>query len=67
MRVQLVMQAMVQKNWPTVAMRRTVPPHLEVRAWEKISATPPPPLVTPASFCTAKRKARRRSQPPMAE
>ena len=45
-RVQLVMQAMVQKNWPTVAMRRTVPPHREVRAWEKISATPPPPLVT---------------------
>ena len=58
---------MVQKNWPTVEMRRTVPPHLEVRAWEKISATPPPPEVTLPSFCTAKRNASRRSQPPMAE
>ena len=66
-RVQLVMQAMVQKNWPTVAISRTVPPHFEVRAWEKIVATPPPPLVTPASFWTAKRNASRRSQPPMAE
>ena len=28
MREQLVMQAMVQKNWPTVEMSRTVPPHL---------------------------------------
>src|ERR1700722_2040808 len=54
-RVQLVMHAMVQKNWPRVAMRSTVPPHLEVRAWEKITATPPPPLETPASFWTAKR------------
>ena len=66
-RVQLVMHAMVQKNWPTVAMRSTVPPHREVRAWAKITATPPPPLETPASFWTAKRNASRRSQPPMAE
>ena len=28
MRVQLVMQAMVQKSCPTVAMSSTVPPHL---------------------------------------
>ncbi len=45
-RVQLVMQAMVQNNWPMVEISRTVPPHLEVRAWAKITATPPPPEVT---------------------
>ena len=67
MRVQLVMQAMVQNNCPMVAIRRTVPPHVEVRAWAKIAVTPPPPLVTAASFWTAKRKESSRSQPPMAE
>ena len=60
MRVQLVMQAMVQKSWPMVAISRTVPPQRCVRAWGKISATPPPPAVTLAGSCTAKRKARRR-------
>src|SRR5580704_7953411 len=67
MRVQLVMQAMVQKSCPTVAISSTVPPHFEVRACAKIVATPPPPLVTPASFWTAKRNESSRIQPPMAE
>ena len=66
-RVQLVMQAMVQKNWPAVEISSTVPPQFEVRAWAKIVATPPPPLVTPASFWTAKRNDSSRIQPPMAE
>ncbi len=60
MRVVLVMQAMVQKNCPTVAMRRTVPPQRCVRAWAKIVVTPPPAAVTLAWSCTAKRKERRR-------
>src|SRR5580704_9075171 len=67
MREQLVMQAVVQKNWPTVEIRRTVAPQREVSACWKIRATPPPPLVTSPAFCTAKRKARSRIQPPMAE
>ncbi len=67
MRLQLVRQAMVQKSWPMVEIRRTVPPHFDVSAWEKINATPPPPLVTSPSFCTAKRNASSRIQPPMAE
>jgi hypothetical protein len=40
------MQAVVQKNCPMLAMRRTMPAHLEVRAWLKMTATPPPPAVT---------------------
>jgi hypothetical protein len=66
-REQLVMQAMVQKNWPTAEMSRTVAPQWEERAWAKITATPPPPAVTLASFWTAKRKARSSTHPPMAE
>ena len=61
------MQAMVQKNWPAVEIRSTVAPHRDVRAWEKMVATPPPAAVTFASSWTAKRKARRRIHPPMAE
>ena len=66
-RVQLVMQATVQKNWPTVEMVSTVVAQLVLRAWVKIVTTPPPALVTPSTSCTAKRKARSRIQPPIAE
>src|SRR5271165_2635299 len=61
MRVQLVMQAMVQKNWPMVEINRTVPPQRCVRAWAKIVVTPPPAAVTLLESCTAKRKERRRT------
>ncbi len=61
------MHAMVQKNCPKVEMKSTVAPHLDVRAWAKMVATPPPAAVTLASSWTAKRKASRRIQPPMAE
>src|SRR5438045_2061235 len=67
MRVVEVMQAVVQKNWPAVEISRTTPAHLLDSAWLKIVATAPPPLVTPASSCTAKRNVSRRTQPPMAE
>src|SRR6476661_4376047 len=66
-RVVEVMQAVVQKNCPAVEMSRTTPAHLLDRAWLKIVATAPPPLVTPASSCTANRKVSRRIQPPTAE
>src|SRR5256885_1684930 len=56
MRVVLVMHATVQKNWPTVEMNSTALAQLVVSAWLKMSATPPPPLVTPASSWTANRK-----------
>ena len=62
-----VMQAVVQKNCPTLAMRSTVPAQPEVRAWLKMTATPPPPAVTASASCTAKRKASRSTQPPIAE
>ena len=66
-REQLVMQAMVQNSWPIAEMNRTAPPHLEVSAWEKITATAPPPLLTPSGLCTAKRNESSRIHPPMAE
>ncbi len=62
-----VMQAVVQKNWPMLAMSSTRKAQSEVSAWLKMTATPPPPAVTPSGSCTAKRKASRRIQPPMAE
>ena len=66
-RVVLVMQATVQKNWPAVEIRSTVPAQFEDSAWLKMTTTAPPPLVTPSSSCTAKRNESRRIQPPMAE
>src|SRR6195952_4500829 len=66
-REELVMQATVQKNWPTVEMSSTMATHEELMAWLKMTATPPPPLDTPAGSCTANRKANKRIQPPMAE
>ena len=62
-----VMQAVVQKNCPMLAMSSTVPAHPDVNAWLKITATPPPPAVTASASWTAKRKASRRTQPPIAE
>src|ERR1700743_513729 len=47
-RVVLVMQATVQKNCPAAEMSRTVPPQFVLNAWLKITATAPPPLVTPS-------------------
>src|SRR6476661_5660870 len=67
MRVVEVMQAVVQKNWPAVEISRMVPAHLLDSAWLKMVATAPPPLVTPASSCTANRKVSSRIQPPIAE
>src|SRR5579859_6589831 len=58
--VVLVIHATVQKNCPAVEINRTVPPHFWVRAWEKITATPPPPEVTLPSFWTANRNERSR-------
>ena len=66
-RVVLVMQATVQKNWPAVEMNSTRLAQFFVSACRKIGYTPPPPAVTPPSFWTANRKARSRIQPPIAE
>jgi hypothetical protein len=44
-----------------------VPAQFTVSAWLKMTATPPPPLVTPPTSCTANRNASSRIQPPIAE
>src|SRR6476646_3564082 len=49
MRVVLVMQAVVQKNCPIVAMPSTRLAQLTVSAWLKMRQTQPPPAVTFAS------------------
>src|SRR6185437_9009676 len=66
-RVVLVMQATVQKNWPAAEISRTVPAQREDSAWLKMTDTAPPPLVTPAWLCTANRNDSSRIQPPIPE
>ena len=44
-----------------------MPAQVELSAWVKITATPPPAAVSAAGSWTAKRKASRSTQPPMAE
>ena len=63
----LVWQAVVQNNCPAVEMNSTAAAHLDVSAWLKIDATPPPAADTPSASCTANRKDSRRIQPPIAE
>ena len=63
----LVWQAVVQKNWPAVEISSTTATHLESIAWAKITATAPPPLVTPSTSCTANRNDSSTIQPPIAE
>src|SRR3954449_5422861 len=65
-RDELVMQATVQKNWPTVEMSKTIATHPELIAWLKITETAPPPLETASESCTANRNANNRIQPPTA-
>ena len=61
------MQAAVQKTCAMLAMSSTVPAQPDESAWLKMTATPPPPAVTASASWTAKRKASRRNQPPIAE
>ena len=66
-RLVLVMQATVQKNWPAAEMATTKPAMCGVSACPKIEKTLPPAAVTPSLSCTAKRNDSSRIQPPMPE
>ena len=57
----------MQNNCPAVEISSTMATHLESIAWAKITATAPPPLVTPSTSCTANRNDSSRIQPPIAE
>ncbi len=67
-RLVLVMQATVQKNWPAVEMADHEARHVRASApGRRSTKTLPPPAVTPSLSWTANRNESSRIQPPMPE